>query len=148
MLMSTIENAHVTARTRGSAKLLDAWRTRTLSEESLKEIAGALDASPATVERAHVTGGEQPTGVQLSLRYEGDDVPWCGNDLQFWLQWLRKHGGKPRPPRVIIDGTPFPDLIHVDLEFGSPVAELPQAGLGPIGIDAQLGELAAGGIRG
>lgn len=131
------------ARTRGSEKLLDAWRTRTLSESSIHEIAKALDASPATVERAHVTGGAEPTGVQVSLRYEGDDVPFCGNDLQFWLQWLRKHGGKPRPPRVIIDGIPFPDLAVVDLEFGSPVErELPGAGL-----DAALAEITAGGIR-
>lgn len=146
--MTTIDPARTATRTRGSAKLLDAWRTRTLSESSLSEIAKALDASPATVERAHVSGGETPTGVQLSLRYEGDDVPFCGNDLQFWLDWLRKHGGKPRPPRIIIDGIPFPDLVHVDLEFGSPSAGPVQAGLGPINVEAQLGELGGGGLRG
>lgn len=142
--MTAIDHGRATTRTRGSAKLLDAWRTRTLSEASLQEIAKALDASPATVERAYVSGGDAPTGVQVSLRYEGDDVPYCGNDLQFWLQWLRQHGGKPRPPRVIIDGIPFPDLIHVDLEFGSPGVEAPQAA----GLDAQIAEVTAGAIRG
>jgi hypothetical protein len=138
--MTTIEE-HRATRTRGSAKLLDAWRTRTLSDESIEEIAKAIDKSPATLERAHVSGGAEPTGVQVSLRYEGDEVPFCGNDLQFWLQWLRTHGGKPRPPRIIIDGIPFPDLVHVDLEFGSPVVDAPR------GVDAHLAEITAGGIR-
>jgi hypothetical protein len=105
---------------RGSEKLLKAWQSRALTEESIKEIAGALEKSPARVENVTVAGGENATGVQLSLAYEGDDGPRCGNDIQFWLQWLRKHGGGGVivPPRIIINGTPWPELVTLELNFG------------------------------
>jgi hypothetical protein len=106
------------SKVRGSAKLLAAWKTRSLSEESFREITEAFDKSPATVEQAHVVGGHNPTGVQMTLSYEGDDGPWCGNDLQFWVRWHRKHGGVPRPPRILINGIPFPDLVRMELSFG------------------------------
>src|SRR4051812_3923823 len=107
-----------TKEKRGSEKLLAAWKARTLSEEAIKEITVALDKSPGKLEAANVVGGASATGITLSLSYTGDDVPMCGNDIQFWLNWLRKHGGTPRPPRVIINGTPFPDLIRVEMDFG------------------------------
>lgn len=103
---------------RGSEKLMAAWNARTIGEDAFGEIAQAIDESPATLTSADVSGGEAPTGVQLSLSYADDDVPLCGNDLLFWLRWHRKYGGRPRPPRIIIDGTPFPDLVLVDLDFG------------------------------
>lgn len=103
---------------RGSERLLEAWNKRVLTDESVVEIAKQLDESPAIVLGAHVTGGGSPTGVSLSLAYEGDDVPRCGNDIMFWLQWLKQHGGRPRPPKILINGIPFPDLIRLELEFG------------------------------
>ena len=108
-------------KTRGSEKLLAAWHGRGLTEDSVKEIAGALDKSPATIERAVVLGGANATGMQLSLSYEGDDVPRCGNDISFWLQWLKKHGygGPPPRPRVIINGIPWPEVVKLELTFGS-----------------------------
>lgn len=104
---------------RGSVKVMAAWKARTLTEESIREVASQLDQSPATVEGAEVVGGANATGLRLSLRYDGDDGPWCGNDILFWLKWHRTHGGgSPRPPRIIIDGTPYPDLVRVQLDFG------------------------------
>ncbi|AZP11901.1 hypothetical protein [Undibacterium parvum] len=107
-----------TQKLRGSEKLLSAWKNRTLSEESVREIAKALDESPAQVLAAKVIGGSDATGVQLSLSYSGDDVPRCGNDILFWFKWHHIHGGEMRPPRIIIDGTPFPDLVRMELDFG------------------------------
>ena len=104
---------------RGSERLMAAWNARALTEESVKEIAAALEASPATVLGANVIGGAHPTGVSLSLAYEGDDVPLCGNDILFWLRWHINHGGGGvRPPRIIINGIPFPDLVRIELDFG------------------------------
>ena len=104
---------------RGSERLMAAWHARALTEESVKEIAAALEASPATVLGANVIGGSNPTGITLSLAYDGDDVPWCGNDILFWLKWHRSHGGGGvRPPRILINGIPFPDLVRVELDFG------------------------------
>lgn len=105
---------------RGSEKLLKAWKARGLTEESVKEIAAALDKSPARIEGVTVSGGENPTGMQLSLAYDGEDGPRCGNDIQFWLQWLLKHGGGGviNPPRIIINGIPWPDVVKVQLYFG------------------------------
>lgn len=116
---------------RGSEKLLAAWKVRALSEDSVSEIAAALEKSPAKVEAAVVVGGAAATGVTLSLTYSGDDVPQCGNDIQFWLNWLRRHGGRARAPRVLINGTPFPDLVKLELDFGhvpSPVEPLRDLG--------------------
>jgi len=121
---------------RGSQKLLAAWKTRALSEESVKEIAAALEKSPATVEGANVFGGSSASGLTLSLSYADDDIPSCGNDISFWLNWLRRHGGTARPPRVIINGTPFPDLLKVVLDFGHVASPSPE----PV----ELGDLAGG----
>jgi hypothetical protein len=118
-------------KTRGSEKLMAAWSARRLSEESVGEIAAALDESPATVDSARVVGGEDATGIHVTMSYDGDDVPRCGNDILFWLHWHRKYGGVVRPPRIIINGTPYPDLVTVHLGFGDvgpgPL-EQPQAG--------------------
>jgi hypothetical protein len=125
---------------RGSEKLMAAWKARALTEESVREIADAFAKSPAKVEGAKVVGGGSPTGMQVSLRYDGDDGPWCGNDILFWLKWHKNHGGVVRPPRIIINGTPFPDLVRMELDFGhvenvSDIRELP-------------GELGGSGIPG
>lgn len=103
---------------RGSEKLIAAWKARAITEESVREIAEALDKSPAKVEGASVLGGGHSTGVRLSLSYEGDDVPRCGNDILFWFKWHLKYGGELRPPKIIINGTPWPDLVQLDLTFG------------------------------
>ena len=113
------------AKLRGSTKLLAAWRARALSEESVNEIAEHLDQSRARIEGVTVAGGGGASGLTLSLAYDGDDGPWCGNDITFWLRWHLKHGGTVKPPRVIIDGTPFPDLVRLQLDFGT-VPAVPQ----------------------
>src|SRR6476661_3684329 len=74
-----------TAVMRGSEKVMAAWNARMLSEESISEIAKQLEESHATIESADVVGGEHPTGLRVSLRYDGEDGPWCGNDILFWL---------------------------------------------------------------
>jgi hypothetical protein len=103
---------------RGSEKVMAAWKARMLTEASVKEIATAFDKSPARIEGATFVGGENATGLRLSLSYEGDDGPMCGNDILFWLKWHLGHGGTPRPPRIIINGIPFPDLVKMELDFG------------------------------
>ncbi len=123
---------------RGSEKLMAAWKSRVLTEESVVEISKALDESPARVLATSVVGGANASGLRLSLGYEGDDVPWCGNDLQFWLKWHRKHGGAIRPPRIIINGTPFPDLVRMELDFGNVV----HPGATQQDIDTQLNQKA------
>ena len=72
-----------------------AWTARTLTEESVGR-SPAPRKSPGTVEGAEVVGGGSPTGVRVSLRDEGEDGPWCGNDILFWLKWHWKHGGDVR----------------------------------------------------
>jgi len=110
---------------RGSEKVMAAWKARTLTEASVREIAAAFEKSPATIEGASVVGGEHATGLRVSLRYDGDDGPWCGNDILFWLKWHLGHGGVPRPPRIIINGIPFPDLVRMELDFGHVGEQLP-----------------------
>ena len=110
---------------RGSEKLMAAWKTRELTEDSVNEIAAALEKSPGTVDQAHVAGGANPTGVRVTLSYEGDDGPWCGNDILFWFKWHRKYGGGQLvPPKIIINGTPYPDFVRLQLDFGQ--VEAPQ----------------------
>ena len=107
-----------TAVMRGSEKVTAAWNARMLSEESISEIARQFEESPAAVESAYVVGGEHATGMRVSLRYDGDDGPWCGNDILFWLKWHLGHGGVVHPPKIIINGIPFPDLVRMELDFG------------------------------
>jgi len=111
---------------RGSDKLLAAWKARALTEESFKEIVTGLNETPGTIEGATVHGGSEPSGVRVSLSYDGDDVPWCGNDIVFWLRWHRRFGGTVRPPRIIINGTPYPDLARVELDFGNVAVDVPR----------------------
>jgi hypothetical protein len=120
---------------------MGAWKARALTEESVREISDALAKSRAKVESAMVTGGESPTGMRVSLRYDGDDGPWCGNDILFWLKWHLGHGGVVRPPRIIINGIPWPDLVRMELDFGQ-VEETVLQG------HALSGELGAGGLSG
>lgn len=133
---------------RGSDKLMQAWKSRTLSDASVKDIATALDKSPARLEGAVVSGGSAATGLRLSLLYEGEDTPRCGNDILFWLTWHRRFGGQPRPPKVIVRGTPFPDLVRMELEFGRFDPLLDEAALGSVpGLDV-AGGLDQGAVRG
>lgn len=103
---------------RGSQKLMAAWKARVLTDESVREIAEAVEASPATLLGANVVGGTHATGMTVALSYEGDDIPRCGNDIQFWLKWHLIHGGTPHPPRIIINGIPNPELLRLELDFG------------------------------
>jgi hypothetical protein len=126
---------------RGSEKVMAAWKARTLTEASVKEIGAAFDKSPATIEGAAFVGGENPTGLRVSLAYEGDDGPWCGNDILFWLKWHQSHGGTPRPPRIIINGIPFPDIVRMELDFGNVAEHVPV-------LEDLAGEVAAGALHG
>ncbi len=103
---------------RGSEKLMAAWKARTLTDESVGEIAEALDKSPARLDTAVFSGGESASGLHVGLTYTGDDIPICGNDILFWLHWHRKFGGEVKPPRIIINGTPWPDYLRLELDFG------------------------------
>jgi hypothetical protein len=96
--------------------------TRLLSDESLREIADALHASPAIVLSGNIVGGDHPTGVMLSLAYEGDDVAACGKDILFWIRWHMAHGngGGLRAPRIIINpASELPEMVRLELDFGS-----------------------------
>lgn len=124
---------------RGSERLMAAWKMRGLTQESVEEIAAALDKSPAKVDGASVVGGENATGVRLSLSYDGDDVPLCGNDILFWFKWHIKYGGVVRPPKIIINGIPWPDLVRMQLDFGQVEGKVPEP--------QEIEELATGGIR-
>ena len=64
-----------------------------------------------------IHGGADATGVTLALRYSGDDVEWCGNDIKFWWKWIVNFGGGSHPI-VIIKGTPVPTDLLVNLQFG------------------------------
>lgn len=103
---------------RGSEKLKAAWQSRVLTDEAFREITTELEKSKATIEKVNVIGGDKATGVQVLLTYSGDDVPYCGNDLAFWLRWRLKYGSTVKPPKIIINGTPWPDLIRMQLDFG------------------------------
>ena len=110
---------------RGSEKLMAAWKARTLTEKAVGEIAEALEKSPGKVETVNIVGGANATGIQLRMAYEGDDVPMCGNDILFWLKWHINHGGIVRPPKIIINGIPFPDLVRLEVDFGHVGANVP-----------------------
>jgi hypothetical protein len=121
---------------RGSEKVIAAWQARVLTEESVAEIAKQFEESPATVESANIVGGAQPTGMRVTLSYDGDDGPWCGNDILFWLKWHLNHGGVVTPPRIIINGIPFPDLVRMELDFGHVGEQVPSIEdiSGPLGL--------------
>lgn len=115
---------------RGSEKLMAAWRARELTDESVREMAAGIDESPGELTEAHFYGGSGGSGASIQMRYTGDDVAWCGNDISFWLAWLRKFGGEGRPPRVIINGTPFPDELFLELDYGFFDRDTPATGPG------------------
>jgi len=124
---------------RGSEQLMAVWKARALSDEAVREIAQALEASPAIVLGGNIVGGARPTGVTLSLAYKGDDVAKCGNDIMFWLRWHLVHagGGEARPPRIAINGVPRADLVRIELDFGH---------LGPHGPAEVSADLDDGGL--
>jgi hypothetical protein len=86
----------------------------------MREIADALEASPAMVLSGHIVGGAQPTAVRLALAYEGDDVLSCGLDILFWLRWHIEHGfDDVPPPRIIVNSErELPELVRVEMDFG------------------------------
>lgn len=104
---------------RGSEKQLDAWKSRTIREESFHEPADAPERSPAQVDGAFVTGGSSPSGHYLSLRCGGEDVPRCGNDLEFILRWINRHHRGLSIPCIVANGIPRPDLFRIDLRIGA-----------------------------
>lgn len=108
----------------------DGWGARTLSNAALREIAEALEASPAIVLSGQIVGDDNPTGVMLSLAYEGDDVRACGADILFWMRWHVAHGSEAvRPPRIIVNrACELPELVRLELDFGD-VGD--RAGRGP-----------------
>ncbi len=104
---------------RGSERVLAAWKTRALTDEGVKAIADGLSKSRGKIEAVEVGGGSAPTGMRVAISYSGDDVSWCGNDMTFWLNWLRKYGGVvAERPKIIINGKPWPDLVRVEFDFG------------------------------
>jgi hypothetical protein len=103
---------------RGSERIAAAWKSRALSEDSVKEIVAGLGETRGEVGAVEISGGASASGMRVGISYSGDLVSWCGNDITFWLEWLRKHGGRPKKPRIIINGKPWPDLIEMELEFG------------------------------
>lgn len=103
---------------RGSERLMAAFRSR-LTEDSVGMIAGMLDQSSGIVDSIDLHGGAEPTGVSITSTYTLDGDFTCGNDLSFWLSWLRKHGGGGWvPPKIIINGTPWPEFLTMKLVFG------------------------------
>ena len=101
---------------RGSDKILQAWRAR-LDDESVESIAKHYSDSSAEVISAEVDGGGG--GLRVVSRYAADDFPQCGNDLAYWLNFLRHHGGGVDvPPRVIVNGLAAIDSVVLALHFG------------------------------
>jgi hypothetical protein len=124
---------------RGSARLLAAWKERrtALTDEDVNEIAAHLEESPASVGDVHFYGGDETTGMTMSLAYYDDDVHWCGNDLTWLLRLKQKFGGISAGPIVIINGQPAVDRAVFFAAFGNvadgaleAIAEKHQAGLG------------------
>jgi hypothetical protein len=105
---------------RGSEKILQAWRAR-LDDASVEGIAKQYDASAAEVISADLDGGG---ALRVVSRYSADDFDQCGNDMAFWLNFLRHHGGDGTVvvPRVIVNGRPGIDSAVLDLHFGPSVA--------------------------
>ena len=124
---------------RGSEKLKFAWENRALTEQAVAEIGEALDASAGSVEQVRVPGGREAVGIEVSKRYAADDGDVCGNDIAFWLKWLGRHGGGGgyRPPKVIINGIPWPIEVLVTYTFGR--AEAPVRQVGDLGSFENLG---------
>jgi len=104
----------------GRERLAGGRAPRPLTDQSMREIAAALAASPAIVLSGHIVGDDSPTGVMLSLAYEGEDVAACGADILFWLRWHVAHGnGDVRPPRIIVNhACELPELVRLELDFG------------------------------
>ena len=73
--------------------------------------------SPATIEGATFYGGEHSTGLSLSLSYEGTTARGAGTTSSSGSSEPRPRW-EPRPPRIIINGTSFPDLVRMELDFG------------------------------
>jgi hypothetical protein len=56
-----------------------------------------------------------------------------------WLRWRLKFGGSGRPPRILINGQPFPELVHMQLDYGNTLDGLPGAG-------GEVGKEGVGGV--
>ena len=115
--MSTIDMTE-----RGSARLLKAFEERgvVLSEDLVRGLAEALDGSEAKLGGAWVAPGTEPTGFGMSLAYDGEDLPRCGNDMQWLLELLRKYGTGGVPTiDVIINGRPRIDRALLLVSVGA-----------------------------
>ena len=107
--------------TSGSEKLYAAWNARALTKESLAEIGQALDASAGVVKAVELSGGAEPTGVAVTLEYNGDDILQCGPDLTNWLVLQQKLGAGVRvPPHFNPIGIPTIEELRVVLHYGHP----------------------------
>ncbi len=112
---------------RGSEKLYQAYRTRTITDESVKEISRIIDEGPGTVEDAAFYGGREATGMSMTVAF--DEGEGCGNDLLRILGWLH-HTDPPKVNGVII----FPygilawDHTRVVITAGQTPSDGPVAG--------------------
>jgi hypothetical protein len=106
---------------RGSEKILQAWRGR-LDDSSVDQIAKQYSTSAAEVISAEVDGGGG--GLRVVSQYAADDFEQCGNDLAFWLNFLRHHGigGSVVIPRVIVNGLAEIDSAILALHYGPAAA--------------------------
>ena len=57
--------------------------------------------------------------MSVGLTYRNEAIDDCGNDITFWLRWLRRHAavvdvGRP----ILIDGV-WPEVLKVTLPFGN-----------------------------
>jgi hypothetical protein len=106
---------------RGSEKILQAWRGR-LDDASVDQIAKQYEASAAEVVSAEIDGGGG--GLRVVSQYAADDFEQCGNDLAFWLNFLRHHGvgGTVEIPRIIVNGLAAIDSAVLALHFGPAAA--------------------------
>jgi hypothetical protein len=106
---------------RGSEKILQAWRGR-LDDVSVDQIAKQYNDSAAEVISAEVESGGG--ALRVISQYAADDFEQCGNDLTFWLNFLRHHsiGGSFVVPRVIVNGVVAIDSAALVLHYGPAVA--------------------------
>src|SRR2546423_10780159 len=106
----------IDVRERGSALLLKAWKSGgvKLSDEVVTGLSEVLNGIQGRVETAQV--GEGKTSVSIGISYD-DDVPRCGNDLTQLFKKLHSLGDIPI--RIIINGIPAFDALHVNLEIGN-----------------------------
>lgn len=105
---------------RGSELVLQAWKNRQahLTEDFVKELSEILAQSPGKVQSVEFEGGAAPHAATLSIAYDGEDIPICGNDLRLLHKLTGKHGISG--PVVIINGVPALDRMNLEVQLGAP----------------------------